>query len=55
MPKGYCIVHIDVSDPQGYQSYIEANGAVFREYGAGSSSAAGLLKWQKGACAHAMS
>jgi uncharacterized protein (DUF1330 family) len=34
LPKGYWIAHIDVTDPEGYQSYIEANREVFREYGA---------------------
>jgi uncharacterized protein (DUF1330 family) len=34
MPKGYWIAHIDVNDPHGYQSYLQANSAVFREYGA---------------------
>jgi uncharacterized protein (DUF1330 family) len=34
MPKGYWIAHIDVNDSQVYQAYIQANGAVFREYGA---------------------
>jgi uncharacterized protein (DUF1330 family) len=34
MPKGYWIAHIDVSDPEGYRSYIQANGEVFRKYGA---------------------
>jgi uncharacterized protein (DUF1330 family) len=34
MPKGYWIAHIDVADPQGYQAYMQANGAAFRKYGA---------------------
>jgi uncharacterized protein (DUF1330 family) len=34
MPKGYWIAHVDVADPQGYQAYMQANGAVFRKYGA---------------------
>jgi uncharacterized protein (DUF1330 family) len=34
MPKGYWIAHIDVSDPQGYQAYMQANGEAFRKYGA---------------------
>jgi len=34
MSKGYWIAHIDVSDPQAYQTYIQANGEVFRKHGA---------------------
>ena len=34
MPKGYWIAHVDVNDPQGYQAYMQANGEVFRKYGA---------------------
>jgi uncharacterized protein (DUF1330 family) len=34
MPKGYWIAHIDVSDPDGYQAYVRADGEVFRKYGA---------------------
>src|SRR5262245_37987050 len=34
MPKGYWIGHIDVSNPEGYQAYLRANGEVFRKYGA---------------------
>ena len=32
--KGYWIAHIDVSDPEGYKSYVAANAAAFRKYGA---------------------
>jgi uncharacterized protein (DUF1330 family) len=34
LPKGYWIAHVDVTNPRGYQSYIEADAEVFREYGA---------------------
>ena len=34
MAKAYWIVRVDVTDPEGYQAYVKANGAVFREYGA---------------------
>ena len=33
MPKGYWIVHVDVHDPEGYQKYVKANGALAK-YGA---------------------
>ena len=31
--KGYWIVHVDVSDPEAYKRYIEANAAAFRRFG----------------------
>src|SRR3954454_2597155 len=34
MAKGYWVVHIDVTDPQGYQAYIAANAEAFRKFGA---------------------
>jgi uncharacterized protein (DUF1330 family) len=34
MPKGYWIARVDVTDPEGYQAYVAANGAAFRKYGA---------------------
>ncbi len=34
MPKGYWVVHIDVSDPERYKAYVAANAEPFRKYGA---------------------
>ncbi len=34
MPKGYWIAHIDISNPEGYQAYVRADGPVFRKFGA---------------------
>lgn len=34
MPKGYWVVRIDVSDPEGYKAYVAANAEPFRRYGA---------------------
>ena len=34
MAKAYWIVRVDVTDPEGYQAYVKANGPVFRQYGA---------------------
>jgi uncharacterized protein (DUF1330 family) len=34
MPKGYWIVHVDVTDAEAYKDYIAANGAAFAKYGA---------------------
>ena len=34
MPKGYWIVHIDVSNPDRYKDYVAANAEPLRKYGA---------------------
>ena len=34
MAKGYWVAHVDVSDPQAYEKYREANAVAFAEYGA---------------------
>ncbi len=34
MAKGYWIVRVDVSDPEGYKAYVAANAEAFRKYGA---------------------
>jgi uncharacterized protein (DUF1330 family) len=34
MAKGYWIARVDVSNPDGYQSYVAANAAAFSKYGA---------------------
>ena len=34
MPKGYWIVHIDVSNPDGYKDYVAANAMPLKKYGA---------------------
>ncbi len=34
MAKGYWVVHVDVTDPEGYQQYVKANAAAFAKYGA---------------------
>jgi uncharacterized protein (DUF1330 family) len=34
MPKGYWIARVDVTNPEGYQGYVAANGAAFKKYGA---------------------
>jgi uncharacterized protein (DUF1330 family) len=34
MARGYWVVFADVSDPEGYKSYIAANGKALAKYGA---------------------
>ncbi len=34
MPRGYWIARVDISDPDAYKRYAEANAAAFAKYGA---------------------
>ena len=34
MAKGYWIAHVDVTDPDAYKKYVEANAEAFAKYGA---------------------
>ena len=34
MAKGYWIARVDVTNPDGYQGYVKANGAAFSKFGA---------------------
>ena len=34
MAKGYWIARVDVTNPDGYQRYVQTNGVAFRKYGA---------------------
>jgi uncharacterized protein (DUF1330 family) len=34
MAKGYWIVGVDVTDPEGYKEYVTANAAAFHKYDA---------------------
>ena len=33
MAKGYWVVQVDVTDPEGYKEYVAANAAAFRKFG----------------------
>jgi uncharacterized protein (DUF1330 family) len=33
MAKGYWIAHVDVSDPEAYRAYVQANGVAFAKFG----------------------
>ena len=33
MAKGYWVVHLDVTDPEGYEAYREANALPISKYG----------------------
>jgi uncharacterized protein (DUF1330 family) len=34
MARGYWIVRLDVTDPEGYKAYVAANAEAFRKFGA---------------------
>ena len=34
MAKGYWIARVDVTSPDAYQAYLDANGDIFHKYGA---------------------
>ena len=34
MPKGYWIVHVDITDQEQFKKYVEANADALRKYGA---------------------
>jgi uncharacterized protein (DUF1330 family) len=34
MATGYWVVLVDVSDPEGYKSYVAENADAFKKYGA---------------------
>jgi uncharacterized protein (DUF1330 family) len=33
MAKGYWVANVDVTDPEGYKAYVEANAQAFRKFG----------------------
>ena len=53
MPKGYWVVSVDVSDPEGYKLYIAANARAFRKYGARFLARAGRPRRSKARAAPA--
>jgi len=34
MPKGYWIVHVDITDQEQFSKYVEANAEALKKYGA---------------------
>jgi uncharacterized protein (DUF1330 family) len=46
--KGYWIVRVDVTDPDGYQDYVKANAAAFRKFGARFVIRGGRFESQEG-------
>ena len=49
MPKGYWIVHIDVSDPAQFQKYAASTGDALKKYGARFLVRAGRYSAPEGA------
>jgi len=49
MPKGYWIAHVDVSDPEAYKDYVQANAEAFGKYGARFLVRGGACETMEGA------
>ena len=49
MAKGYWVVHVDVTDAEGYQQYVKANATAFAKYGARFLVRAGRSEMKEGA------
>lgn len=50
MPKGYWIIHVDVTDPEKYKAYLAANVEPFKKYGARFLVRAGRFENPEGTC-----
>lgn len=48
MPKGYWMVRVDVTDPEQFKAYIDANGEAMRKYGAQFLARAGRCELVEG-------
>lgn len=49
MAKAYWVARVDVSDPDAYKNYIEANAEAFRAYGARFIVRGGRFECKEGA------
>jgi uncharacterized protein (DUF1330 family) len=48
MAKGYWIARVDVTDPEAYKAYIDANAAAFARFGARFLVRAGAFECPEG-------
>jgi uncharacterized protein (DUF1330 family) len=48
MAKGYWVGHVDVTEPEAYKKYVEANGEAFAKFGARFIVAATSSRWREG-------
>jgi len=48
MPKGYWIVHVDITDQEKYKDYLAANAEPFKKYGARYLVRAGNFETMEG-------
>ena len=48
MPKGYWIVHIDVSDPEGYKSYLAGTAEAHHKFGGTALARGGKMESVEG-------
>jgi len=49
VPKGYWIVHLDITNPDQFKEYLAANGEPFKKYGARFLARAGRYQNMEGA------
>jgi uncharacterized protein (DUF1330 family) len=50
MAKGYWLAQVDVTDPEGFKTYVAANQAAFHKYGARYVIRAGRYEAVEGTC-----
>ena len=50
MAKGYWLAQVEVTDPEGYKGYVEANQTAFGKYGARYVIRAGRYEAVEGTC-----
>lgn len=50
MPKGYWIVHVDITHPEKFQEYLAANGEPLKKHGARFLARAGRYQSAEGKC-----
>lgn len=48
MPKGYWIVHLDITNPEKFKEYLAANGEPLKKYGARFLARAGSYRNPEG-------
>ena len=48
MAKGYWIAHVEVTNPDQYQKYVEGSAAAFKKYGARMFARGGPVKHLEG-------
>lgn len=50
MPKGYWMIHLDITDPEKFKDYLAANGGPLKKHGARFLARAGSFENPEGIC-----